>query len=284
LQLSLNIKRRPKGQLLKWVGNKYIHAADITGVFPLRYNKYVEPFVGTGAVLATLNPNRGMASDALVPLIEFWNLLKTSPQELLSYYKSEIERFNQDRKSVYDEVKERFNSNHNPYDMLFLSRTCYGGVMRFRKDRYMSTPIGPHKPISPEAFEKRVYEWRERIKNTDFYVMDFREAFDSVKKDDIVYCDPPYVDTQRILYGAQGFNFEDLYEKIKEAKNKGAYIALSIDGAKKSREQLINIGIPDGLFERELILDCGSSMLLRFQKNGKTMVGESVRDRLLLTW
>jgi DNA adenine methylase len=114
--------------------------------------------------------------------------------------------------------------------------------------------------------------------------MDFREAFQLSEKNDLIYCDPPYFDTQRILYGAQGFSFVNLYEDIRSSKNIGAKVALSIDGSKKSSEELINVGIPDDLFERELIVDCGSSMLRRFQKNGKTMEGENVRDRLLLTW
>lgn len=287
MQLSFdNVNRRPNGQLLKWVGNKYRYAQEIVELFPEKYNKYVEPFVGTGAVLATLKPHKAIASDALKPLIEFWKILKKSPENLIIYYKTEIERFNRNRQEVYDEIKKRFNEKHNPYDLLLLSRTCYGGVMRFRQaDGYMSTPIGPHKPIPPKTFERRAKEWSERIQNTDFYAVDFREAFKMVEKGDVVYCDPPYVDTQRILYGAQGFSFKDLYHNIREAKEKGAYIALSIDGAKKSNKKLIDVGIPhDNLFEKQLIIDCGTSMLLRFQRNGENMEGENVKDRLLLTW
>jgi len=278
-------RKKLHGQVLKWVGNKYRYANLIVSTFPLEYNKYVEPFVGTGAVLGYLGPKRGIASDALKPLIEFWQILKGNPDKLISYYILEIERFNKNRHQVYDEIKERFNKNYNPYDLLFLSRTCYGGVMRFRQeDGYMSTPIGPHKPILPETFEKRVYEWRERVKNTKFYVSDFKQTMQLVEERDIVYCDPPYFETQRILYGAQGFSFQDLYEAIASAKDKGAYVALSIDGSKKSGKQMIDVGIPDGLFESEMLVDLGSSMLRRFQKNGETMEGEEVQDRLLLTW
>ena len=61
-------------------------------------------------------------------------------------------------------------------------------------------------------------------------------------------------------------------------------LTLSIDGHKKSGKKIINLEIPIGLFERELLIDGGSSMLRRFQKKGSSMNGEDVRDRLLLTW
>ncbi len=42
-------------------------------------------------------------------------------------------------------------------------------------------------------------------------------------------------------------------------------------------------GYIDGLFEKEVFVNCGRSMLKRFQMGGKTLEGEVVTDRLLLT-
>ena len=54
-----------------------------------------------------------------------------------------------------------YNADANGPDFLFLTRACYGGVIRFRKrDGYMSTPVGIHSPIKPEAFAARVDEWQ----------------------------------------------------------------------------------------------------------------------------
>jgi DNA adenine methylase len=62
------------------------------------------------------------------------------------------------------------------------------------------------------------------------------------------------------------------------------YVALSLDGSKKSGEVLCHLKFPDGLFERELQIRCGRSMLRRFQMGGKTLEREEVSDRLLLTY
>ena len=101
---------------------------------------------------------------------------------------------------------------------------------------------------------------------------------------DIVYCDPPYIDSQSILYGAQDFSFERLLRAIKSAKQKGALVALSIDGTKKSGEKSFDFPICNGVFEREVFVNCGRSMLRRFQMSGQTLESEQVSDRLLLTW
>ena len=106
---------------------------------------------------------------------------------------------------------------------------------RFRKaDGYMSTPCGAHTPIPVKAFTKRVNEWKERVKGMKFIHMDYQESFDMTTKGDLVYCDPPYSHSQSILYGAQDFSLVRLFEKIQEAKSRGVFVALSIDGKKKS--------------------------------------------------
>lgn len=61
-------------------------------------------------------------------------------------------------------------------------------------------------------------------------------------------------------------------------------MALSIDGNKKSGNYLCDLPIPDGLFENEIFVDCGRSMLRRFQLEGQTLENEVVSDRLLLTY
>jgi DNA adenine methylase len=104
------------------------------------------------------------------------------------------------------------------------------------------------------------------------------------KGGDLIYCDPPYVDSQAILYGAQSFNLAILFDEIKKAKEKGVYVALSIDGTKYSGTKLCDVPVPDNLFVREEFVLVGRSMLKRFQMDGKTLEKHEVTDRLLLTY
>jgi DNA adenine methylase len=120
--------------------------------------------------------------------------------------------------------------------------------------------------------------------NTEFVTASFEETMAAARAGDVVYCDPPYAYSQQILYGSQSFELEKLWQAIGRCVSMGAKALLSLDGRKKSGKVELGFQIPDGLFRRHLFLDCGSSMLRRFQKSGETMEDEMVHDRLLLTW
>ena len=275
-----------KTQLLKWIGNKQHFAYEIANCLPTTFGTYYEPFLGSGAVLATLAPRNAVASDALAPLVEIWQTLSATPELLKMWYTDRYTRFNSgERVAMYEQIKASYNAAPNGADLLFLSRSCYGGVVRFRQaDGYMSTPIGVHHPISPDSFGRRVDLWHERTKHARFFHSDFEPIMAMAHAGDVVYCDPPYSYTQAILYGAQGFSLPRLLRAIACCKERGVSVALSIDGTKRSGNLLCDIPIPDGLFEHEVAVNCGRSMLRRFQMGGATLEGEVVRDRLLLTY
>jgi len=293
MQLPLfDIERYPRAyvapfrtQLLKWIGNKQRFAHEIISYFPASFGTYYEPFLGSGAVLGTLAPESAVASDALKPLVEIWQMLNSRPEIVKQWYR---ERWNDfmsgDKVEKYEEIKAAYNFFPNAADLLFLSRSCYGGVVRFRTDGYMSTPCGVHSPITPASFDKRVDVWHERTKGTKFVHSDFENIVDEAKAGDLIYCDPPYSQTQTILYGAQSFSLERLFETITRCKNRGVYVVMSIDGSKKTGQVNVPVPVPEGLFEHEALVNCGRSMLRRFQMEGQSLENEVVADRLLLTY
>ena len=114
--------------------------------------------------------------------------------------------------------------------------------------------------------------------------MEYEDAMSMANRGDLVYCDPPYTYTQSILYGAQSFSLQRLLEVIADCKDRGVFVALSIDGSKRSGEFVCDLPIPNGLFEREISVNVGRSMLRRFQMKGESLEGELVADRLLLTY
>lgn len=273
-------------QLLKWVGNKQKQADDIISYFPKQFGTYFEPFLGSGGVLGVLAPKKAVASDTFSPLIQIWQTLHRDKQELKKQYTDRYDLITKlGKKDAYAHVLARYNAQPNGADLLFLCRACYGGVVRFRKnDGFMSTPVGAHDPVSPESFSKRVDVWHERTRGVSFQHLDFADAMSQAQCGDLIYCDPPYADSQTILYGAQAFSLPRLFESIAACKARGVFVALSIDGTKYSGRKLCNIPVPDGLFEREEFVRVGRSMLKRFQMDGLSLEDHEVHDRLLLTY
>jgi DNA adenine methylase len=274
-----------KTQLLKWIGNKQRFAHEIVSYFPATFGRYFEPFIGSAGVLATMSPGNAIGSDTFSPLIEIWQTLHDDPDRLTAWY---AERWHQmmrgDKVEEYERIKAAYNKAPNGADLLFLCRSCYGGVVRFRRDGYMSTPCGAHAPVTPDSFAQRVDLWRPRIAGTTFVEMDYTQAMAAAQEGDLIYCDPPYTHTQAILYGAQSFSLARLLDTIAACKRRGVYVALSIDGSKRSGDLICDVPVPEGLFEQEVYVNVGRSMLRRFQMGGETLEGEVVADRLLLTY
>ncbi|MFJ7375479.1 DNA adenine methylase [Lysinibacillus capsici] len=284
-------------QLIKWIGNKHKFADEIISYMPEYIDTYFEPFLGSGAILAqlahsqindlipTTKFNRGIASDVLEPLVSIFEIVKKNPENLIKYYEEQINEFNLNREEKYLEIRDRFNQTRNPMDFLLLTRTCYSGIVRFRKkDGYMSTPIGPHKPIPPEEFSKRVNIWNQLLQNVQFFNSDYKNMMALATEGDLVYCDPPYTHSQTIIYGAHSFNINELFDEIASCKKRGVKVMLSLNGAKKSGMEDVSIQPPEGLFERIIDVSCGISMINRLQRSGERMVGEEVTDVLMLTW
>jgi DNA adenine methylase len=281
------LQGRPfRAQLLKWIGNKQRQADAIIRHFPRHFGTYFEPFLGSGGVLGVLAPERAIASDIFSPLMEIWQLLHDDKEQLKRHYSDRyglLEAIGKEK--CYERILASYNARPNGPDLLFLCRACYGGVVRFRKnDGYMSTPVGIHDSISPESFAHRVDLWHSRTQGTRFINADFAEVMSLAEEGDLIYCDPPYLDSQTILYGAQSFSVHRLFEAIADCKQHGVYVALSIDGTKYSGRRLCDVPVPESLFEREVFLTLGRSMLKRFQMNGRTLEQHEVTDRLLLTY
>ncbi|MBN1593178.1 MAG: Dam family site-specific DNA-(adenine-N6)-methyltransferase, partial [Candidatus Coatesbacteria bacterium] len=100
----------------------------------------------------------------------------------------------------YYEVRDRFNSAKDPLDFLFLSRSCFNGLIRFNRDGLYNVPFGR----KPERFSRSYItkicnqvKWisRHLRGNDDWTIacMDFGDAISEAGPADLIYCDPPYV-------------------------------------------------------------------------------------------
>jgi DNA adenine methylase len=256
----------------------------IAHYLPVELGSYYEPFVGTGAVLATLAPECATAGDALPTLIELLQMVQSRPESLVRHYSVARGEIMAKGRPAYERIKSRYNRSPNPRDLLVLSRACYGGVMRFTRTGTISTPMGPHTPMSADKLEKYMLDWQDRLQGTSFVMQTFETTMALATHGDTIYCDPPYLHGQTILYGAQTFKLTELWKATASAVDRGVRVAISLDGWRKSGKKTIDLDIPPELFSREVIIERGGCMLRRFQMNGSNMAYEQVADRLLLTW
>ena len=175
---------------IKWSGSKRSQADRLSSFLP-SFRRYYEPFVGGGSVLYRISPEEAVVGDSCKPLIDLWEAVKTFPERLSSEYRSLWESLQKDN-DFYYEVRDRFNAYQEPWDFLFLTRTCMNGLIRFNREGKFNTSfhIG-RSGIHPDTMDTIILDWHQRLHGVVFVSGDFTETLRTVTAEDFVYLDPP---------------------------------------------------------------------------------------------
>jgi DNA adenine methylase len=73
---------------IRWSGNKSKHLRHILPNIPIEYNTYIEPFVGSGALFLSLQPEKWIINDLNKDLINCWNNIKNNPKEIITIFEN----------------------------------------------------------------------------------------------------------------------------------------------------------------------------------------------------
>ena len=222
---------------LKWAGGKRQLLSQIDLYIPKSFNKYIEPFVGGGALFFYLLPKNAILNDINQDLINAYRVIKEKVSELitsLKKHKNEEEYFYKIR-SVdrnLDEFKT-WSDVEKASRIIYLNRCCYNGLYRVNSKGYFNAPFGKYKnpKICNEENLKLVHKVLKDVKlmNTSFEL-----CLNYAKKDDFIYFDPPYVPISESAnftsYTKSSFKKEDqikLFNVFKELDQKGCKLLLS---------------------------------------------------------
>lgn len=263
--------------VIKWSGSKRSQSTEILSYFPKEYDVYYEPFIGGGSMLYAANPKKAVCGDICIPLIQLWNEIKNNPNELSESYKTRWEKLQREGYNVFYEVREAFNQNNNPYDLMFLSRTCVNGLIRFNKNGDFNNSFHNTRPgISPDKLKKIIFSWNERIKNATFVAGDYAETTKNAKKGDLVYLDPPYFHTEGRYFGK--IDYDKFIEYLRDLNRRGIKYILSYDGIRGDDNYMVNL--PDDVYKRHVLISSGNSSF----KKVMNKKNEEVFESLYLNW
>ncbi len=164
--------------------------------------RWVEPFLGSGVVLFSVQPKRAVASDINPHIIAFYQQIyngSLTPAMVREHLTREGKQLLAEGEAYYYEVRNRFNKKANPLDFLFLSRACFNGVMRFNKKGEFNVPFCRKPDRFRQAYVTKIVNQVGDLckimkdKEWEFRIGDWREFLTGLRKDDFVYLDPPYI-------------------------------------------------------------------------------------------
>lgn len=192
------------------------------------YDVWIEPFMGSGVVAFNVKPKKALLCDTNPYIIDFYNAIKNNKitsDIVRDYLENEGEKLKKLNDIYYYEVRDRFNSEHNPLDFLFLNRSCFNGMIRFNKKGAYNVPYG-HKP---ERFAKsyitkicnQVKYVQQIINENDFTFkcQDFETTIKENSQSSIVYCDPPYIGRHVDYYDSWDLKNENRLHEVLSLNN-----------------------------------------------------------------
>ena len=195
---------------LKWAGGKTQLLKDIKKKFPYKEKdefSYIEPFVGSGAVLFFVLNNfphlkKVVIHDLNKDLINTYKTIRSNVNELISLLKKYEKEYysilekSEEKKIYYYNKRELFNKRHSNQIVqsalfIFLNRTCFNGLYRVNRKNEFNVPIGSYKkPMICD--EENLLAVSKLLKKVHILSGDFEKTIKYANEKSLFYFDPPY--------------------------------------------------------------------------------------------
>lgn len=163
---------------------------------------WVEPFMGSGVVGFNIAPRRAIFADTNPYLIAVYTSIQRGDMtaaNVREYLEDEGMKLAKGDDAYYYEVRDRFNTRHDPFDFLFLNRSCFNGMIRFNRQGGFNVPYG-HKPQRfAKAYITKIVNQisyvQEKLTYNDWVFLEqpFETTIAQAPESALIYCDPPYI-------------------------------------------------------------------------------------------
>ena len=196
---------------LKWAGGKTQLISEIEKNLPRaamgKKFTYIEPFVGSGAVLFWALNNfphleRAVVNDINEDLINTYKTIQSTSTALISILEilqgeyHSLENSADKKKEYYYQKRELFNNRKQSQTehsalFIFLNRTCFNGLYRVNRKNEFNVPMGSYK--KPTICDKsNILAVSEALQKTTLLCGDFEQTADYASPNTLFYLDPPY--------------------------------------------------------------------------------------------
>ncbi len=229
---------------LKWAGAKTKLVDIIRGILPIQAKRYIEPFVGSGALFLNTSYTANVLSDSNRDIINLYSVLKAKGQDFIDQCNVLFTAEN-NSPGRYNQFRDEFNackdSERRSTLFVYLNRHCFNGLCRYNRSGAFNVPVGRYdRPHFPAA---EMLTFAEKLETATLGAMDFRAALAQAEAGDVIYCDPPYVPLTETAsftsYTASGFSAQDQRDLCTLAGNateRGAFVIISNHDTPFTRE------------------------------------------------
>lgn len=192
-QLALDtveyIKPKP---ILKWAGGKTQLLNELLPKVPTKFNRYIEPFFGGGALFFALQPENSIISDSNPELINMYRQVADDVDGVISQLKK-YENTSEMFYTVRSQEWTSLSKTEAAARTIFLNHTCFNGLYRVNKQGEFNVPYGKYK--NPRICdEDGLYAASLLLKKAQIICGDFFLVLENnAQEGDFIFLDPPYL-------------------------------------------------------------------------------------------
>lgn len=193
---------------IKWSGNKSKHVNKIINYLPSQYDTYIEPFVGSGAMLLKIEPKKWVINDVNKDLINVWKTVKNNHDEIIRGFKvfgAKFEKLNRGEKvricRVITSSIEKMTFDAKRAILFLLMKSCayMGNIIVNNKFYFNGLDLKLYNndnAFLKEDNYKNICEVSKYLNDTNgkIYNEDYKTILETAKRNDFVFLDPPYVE------------------------------------------------------------------------------------------
>lgn len=249
---------KPVRPVLKWAGGKRQLLPELRPYYPASFDRYIEPFVGSGAVFLDLH-NRGMLdgrevrlSDINADVIGCYRVIREQVDALIGelhalqdgYRARGREHFYEVRDDRFNPRRRQVHATGHPEDhytpdlaamLIYLNRTGYNGLFRVNRRGLFNVPAGRHASVRICDAENLQHLSAALARpGTSLDVRGFDDALRGATAGDFVYLDPPYAPLSRTShftsYTSAPFGLDEqarLQQAVIRLARRGVHVLLS---------------------------------------------------------
>lgn len=234
-----DLNKKGTKPFLQWVGGKRNMIEQYNEYIPNKFNTYIEPFLGGGAMFFYLKPQNAIINDSNPELIKAYEGVRDNAEEVIDILRELKKRHSKD---LYVRVREldreisifdSFSNYEIASRMIYLNQTGFNGVYRINKQGQFNVPIGSSlNRLICDAETLKLAS--HALKEIEVLCEDFQNILKKANKGDFVYLDPPYQPVSKYSdftrYTKEKFFEEDqirLKEEVDQLTKKGVKIMLS---------------------------------------------------------
>lgn len=219
--------------VIRWIGGKRNFvpklAPQITYYLNESGGRYIEPFVGGGAMALALGRPRMLVGDTIEDLVNLYVAIRDEPDRLCSQL-IDMREWGTEEENYY--IARDTDPGTNPVDvatrMVYLSSHSFNGLWRTNQEGKMNAAYGKRSGRITEELLDKIWLAHRALGDTNIFHRDFEHLLRMADKDDLVYLDPPYWDTYT-GYSGGGFSEAD-HERLAllmyEAVDRGAAVLI----------------------------------------------------------